>query len=1045
MTPRASAGFQAALIAFAIRFRGVVMALASVLLLYGIYTLAQARYDVFPEFAPPQVSIQAEAPGLTAEQVEVLVTQPLENALNGSPGLAALRSTSIQGLAVITVTFRSGSDIYLARQLVAERLAVAAAELPPGIPAPSITPLTSSTSTVLVAGLTSQTRSLMELRTSADWTLRPRLLAVPGVSKVAIFGGEERSLQIQVHPDALIRFGLGLNEVLVAARRATAVRGAGFIDTANQRVTLQTEAQSVTPDELRQVVLSSYGSASITLGDVADVTVAPMPAIGGALIDEEPGVQLVIAEQYGANTLEVTRGVEAALAGLAPLLDREGIELRTDLFRPADFILTATRNVGTSLVIGGILVVLVVFLFLYDWRSGAVSCAAIPLSLLAAVIALDRFGVALNTMTLGGLAIAIGVVVDDAVIDVENIVRRMRENARLPEPRALPAVILDACLEVRSAVVYATFAVILVMLPVLVLSGIAGRLFAPLGVAYILAVLASLIVALTVTPALAVLVIAADGLKPAEPPLMRRLKAAYCTLLERVARRPTTVISATLALAVGAIAVLPFFGTSFVPELKEGHFILHMSAVPGTSIDESLRIGRLVTRVLHEVPGVRAVSQRTGRAEAADDTWGTHYSETEVDLEPLGGEEAESVQADIREVLAGFPGVNFAVKPFLTERVEETLTGFTASVVVNVFGNDLDVLDRKAQEIAQVLSRTPDAADVQVQSAPGMPQLAIRLRPGELLHWGFDPVDVLDLIRTSYEGEVAGQVYEDNRTFDILVRLDEASRRDVAAVGDLPLRAPSGAYVRLGQLADIHEVSGRYQVLHEGARRLASVTANVSGGDIGTFVDRARAAIGEIALPAGTYISFGGAAEAQAESQRNLLLNTLVAFMGVVLLVSVITRNTRNLVLVLVNLPFALIGGVIAVFGLGGLLSLGSMVGFVTLAGITLRNSILMIAHYEHLVGVEGRPWNLETAIQGASDRLTPILMTSIVTGLGLLPLALAMNEPGHEIEGPMAYVILGGLITSMVLNLLVLPAMALRFGRFERSQAPGGTDEVFV
>jgi CzcA family heavy metal efflux pump len=1034
--PRArAAGLQATLIAFAIRFRGVVIVLAGVLSIYGIYTLARARYDVFPEFAPPQVSIQAEAPGLTSEQVEVLVTQPLENALNGSPGLAALRSTSIQGLSVISVTFEARSDIYLARQLVAERLAAAAAELPAGIPPPSITPLTSSTSTVLVAGLTSRTRSVMDLRTAADWTLRPRLLAVPGVSKVAVFGGEERSLQIQVHPDALIRFDIGMNQVLDAARRATAVRGAGFIDTDNQRVTLQTEAQSVTPDELRQVVLSSHEGASITLGDVADVVMAPMPAIGGALIEETPGVQLVIAEQYGANTLEVTRGVEAALAELTPLLERDGIDLRSDLFRPADFILRATRSIGTSLIVGGVLVVLVVFLFLYDWRSGAVACAAIPLSLLAAVIVLDRFGAALNTMTLGGLAIAIGVVVDDAVIGIENIVRRVRENARLTDPRTLSAVILDACLEVRSAVVYATFTVILVMLPVLVLPGIAGRLFAPLATAYILAVLASLVVALIVTPALAMVTIAAGGVKPTEPWLMRRSKALYGMLAARVARKPRGVISATLALAIGAVTVLPFFGTTFVPELKEGHFILHMSAVPGTSISESLRIGRLVTRALHEIPGVRAVSQRVGRAESADDTWGTHYSETEVDLDPIDGEEGERVQEDIREVLADFPGVNFAIKPFLTERVEETLTGFTASVVVNVFGNDLDVLDRKAQEIAQALSRIPDAADVQVQSAPGMPQLEIRLRPEDLRQRGFDPVDVLDLIRAGYEGEIAGQVYEANRTFDLLVRLDEASRRDVAAVGDLPLRAPSGAYVRLGQVADIQEISGRYQVLHDGARRLASVTANVTGGDVGTFVKAARAAISTIALPTGTYITFGGAAEAQAESQRNLLLNTLIALIGIVLLVSIITRNTRNLLLVLVNLPFALIGGVIAVFGLGGLLSLGSMVGFVTLFGITLRNSILMIAHYEHLVAIEGQAWNLETAIRGASDRLTPILMTSIVTGLGLLPLAIAMNAPGHEIEGPMAVVILGGLITSLFLNLLVLPALSLRFGRFEFSE----------
>ena len=605
MSPQ-SKGLQATIISFAIRFRGVVIAIGSVLLIYGVYALTQAKYDVFPEFAPPQVSVQTEAPGLTAEQVEVLVTQPLENNLNGSPGLDTLRSTSIQGLSIITITFDPGSNIYLDRQFVAERLTVASGQLPAGVRSPAITPLTSATSTVLVAGLTSRTRSLMDLRTAADWTIRPRLLAVPGVAKATIFGGDVKSLQIQVHPDQLIRFGIGMNDVLNAAQRASGVRGAGFIDTANQRVTFQTEGQSLTPEELSRVVLTNQGGASVTLGNVADVMAAPAPAIGGATIEGEPGIQLMISEQYGANTVEVTQRVEAALADLAPALQRDGITLRTDIFRPANFIETATTNIGISLIIGGVLVIVVVFVFLFNVRTAAISCVAIPLSLLAAVIVLVRSGVALNTMTLGGLAIAIGVVVDDAIIDVENIMRRLRENASLEQPRRAARVILDACLEVRTAVVYATFAVILVVLPILSLSGIAGALFAPLGVAYILAVLASLVVALTVTPALAMLLTMHGEVKSAEPPLMRWSKARYRHLLERLASQPRALIGATVALTVAALAALPFFGGSFVPELKEGHFIIHMSAVPGTSIAESLRIGWGA--------GDESVARDTGRA-----------------------------------------------------------------------------------------------------------------------------------------------------------------------------------------------------------------------------------------------------------------------------------------------------------------------------------------------------------------------------------------------------------------------------------------------
>jgi CzcA family heavy metal efflux pump len=1030
-------GPQAALIGFSIRFRGVIIALASIVLGYGAYVLLQSKYDVFPEFAPPQVSVQTEAPGLSPEQVEVLVTQQLENVINGTPGVSALRSTSIQGLSAITVTFNSNTDIYRDRQLVAERLAEEAPQLPAGVQPPVMTPLTSSTSTVLVAGLTSTKRSLMDLRTVADWTIRPRLLAVPGVAKVSVFGGDEKSIQVQVDPDQLIRFGIGLNEVVSAAERATGIRGAGFIDTTNQRIVFQSEGQSITPEDLARTALVNKGDASVTLANVGDVVEAPVPPIGAAAIDGTIGVQLVISEQYGANTVEVTQRVEAALADMQASLQRDGVDVHTDIFRPANFIDTAMANVGSSLILGALLVIAVLFLFLFNFRTAAISCISIPLSLLAAIIVLHQFGASLNTMTLGGLAIAIGVVVDDAVIDVENILRRLRENARQRHPRPLARVVLDACLEVRGAVVYATFAVILVALPVLALPGLAGRLFSPLALAYVLAVLASLLVALTVTPALSMMLLARPGLKATEPPVIRWSRRHYERLLHGIAHRPRATIAAAALVTALGVAALPFFGGSFIPELKEGHYIVHMSAVPGTSIAESLRLGGLVTTALKELPVVRAVAQRVGRAEQSDDTWGTHYSEMDVDLKPVGGEEAEFAQADIRKVLARFPGVNFAVKPFLTERVEETISGYTASVVVNVFGDDLDLLDNKAQEIARVLNSIPGATDVQVQSPPGMPQLTIKLRKEALERWGFNAVNVLDQIRAAYQGDTVGQGYEANRVFPVMVILTPRGRESISQVSDLPLRSPNGTYVRLKQLGDVYETAGRYQVLHQGARRVQTVTANVAGRDVASFVADAKAQIAaKIPLPVGTYLEFAGAAEAQAKSRQDLLLNSLVAGVGIVLLLSVVTRNRNNLLLVLANLPFALVGGVLAVFAAGGLLSLGSMVGFVTLFGITLRNSILMIDHYQHLIAVDGLRWDEATAIRGAADRIAPIVMTSLVTALGILPLAIGMNEPGREIEGPMAVVILGGLLTSMALNLLVLPTLALRYGRFEPNPA---------
>lgn len=1031
---RTDTGMLAAIVRFSLRFRGVVIALACIVAGYGIYTLSDAKYDVFPEFAPPQVVIQTEAVGLSPEQVEVLVTQPIENAVNGTPGVESMRSNSIQGLSVITVVFKAGSDIYRDRQLLAERLAPLASQLPQGVLAPAMSALTSSTSVVMAVGLTSDRRSMMELRTIADWTLKPRLLAVPGVAKVAVFGGEVKQLQIQVRPERLAKYNLSIEDVLVAAGQVTGVRGAGFIDNANQRIVLQSEGQALATEQIARTVLTHQDGGNITLGDVARVVAAPAPPVGAAAVMGKPAIQLVISEQYGANTLEVTRRIEQALVDMRPGLAAQDVELDT-LFRPANFIQIATRNMQSSLMIGAVLVVVVLALFLFNLRTAAISLLAIPLSLLAASIVLDYLGFSLNTMTLGGLAIAIGLLVDDAVIVVENIYRRLRENRHLEAPRPPLTVILGSALEVRSAVVYATFAIAMVFVPVLTMSGVAGRLFAPLGIAYILATLASLLVAMTVTPALCYVMLVNHPLPEREPLMIRWLKERYRSLLARVEHHHRGVIAATALATLAGLAMLPFFGGEFLPELKEGHFIIHMAEVPGTSLQESLRTGQLATAELLKLPIIRMVAQRAGRAEGADDTWGTQYSEMNVDLKQVEDKAAEHAQSDIRKALAELPGVNFSAKTFLTERIEETLSGYTASVVVNIYGNDLDVLDREAQEIAKVLSQVRGAADVQVQSPPGTPQLVVRLRQNSLDRWGFRTLEVLDVIRTAYQGDVVGQVYEGNQVFNVAVILDPRKRKSIVDVGSLLLRSRDGTYVRLDQLADIYESSGRYTVLHNGARRVQTITSNVMGRDAKSFVNEAKKKItSAIALPPGTYVEFSGAAEAQAKSTRDLLVYSSIAGIAIILLLSMMLRGSRNLLLILTNLPFALVGGVLAVLVSGAGLSVGSLIGFVTLFGITLRNSVMMLSHYDHLVNVDGATWGPETALRGAQERLAPILMTALVTALGLLPLAIGSGAPGREIEGPMAMVILGGLFTSTMLNLLILPGLALRYGRFKRS-----------
>jgi len=1027
--------------------RGVVITLAVGFICYGLFVASRAKLDVFPEFVQPQATVQTEAPGLAPEQVEALVTRPVESALNGAGNLDSIRSESIQGLSVVTAVFKEGTDIYIARQVLAERLAQMSGDLPVGVASPKMEPLTSSTMDLLKFGLTSDKILPMALRTFADWTVRPRLLSVSGVAATKVFGGEVRQLQIQVQPDRLLALGVSVQDVSAAASAATGVRGAGFVETAAQRLVLQTEGQSLTAAQLGEVVVASRDGRSIRLKDVANVVEGGEPKFGDALINGKPGVLITTASQYGANTMEVTRGVEAALAELEPVFAAEGIDYTPALHRPATFIEIAIHNMKQSLLLGAVLVGVVLFLFLLDLRTALVAFMAIPLSLLAAVVVLDHFGVTLNTMTLGGLAAVLGVVVDDAIITVENILRRLREyEAIQPAPGESPnnraaggvfQVVLDATLEVRNSVVHATFVVVMVFVPVLTMSGLQGRFFAPLGVAFILANLASLLVALTVTPALCLALLSRNKLH-AEPFYLRQLKSWHRDALGKVSRRPKTIFAVALILFAGSLATLPFFGGEFMPDFREGHFVVGITMAPGTSLPEMKRLGTQITTELQEIKEIKSTEEQIGRAEGGEDTWGSHRGEMHIELYPTAGENQEKVQAAIRDTLAKFPGVQTEVLTFLGDRIGETISGETAQVVVNIFGDDLDVLDAKANEVAAALNHVPGAADVQVSAPPGAPRVVVRLRPDRLTQFGFRPVEVLEAVRTAYQGDVVAQTYEGAKVFDVEVILAPAARQEPEAIGDLLISNPQGDRLALKQLAEVYLTTGRYAILHDGARRRQTVTCDPNGRDVGSFVADARKQVAErVKFPAGVYAEFSGAAEEQQHAQNELLLHSLFAAAGIIVLLAVVFHRALPLLLVLANLPFALVGGVVAIFLAGylgggqGSLSLGTMVGFVTLFGITMRNSIMMISHFEHLVTVEQQSWGVETAVRGATERLVPILMTALVTALGLLPLALGSGEAGREIEGPMAIVILGGLVTSTALNLLVLPTLALRYGRF--------------
>ncbi len=1036
------------LVSFAIRYYGVIIGLALLVVLYGGYSLTQSHLDVFPEFSPTQVVIQTESPGLSASLVEKLVTQPIEHSIAGAIGIQSLRSQSIPGLSIVTVIFKENSDPYRNRQIVAEHLTTLGNHLPTGM-IPNLTPMTSSASTVMGIGVSASSLDLMALRTIVDWQITPHLLAIPGVADVNVFGGDVRQFQIKIDPRKLMMYQLNVADVVNAAQLATGVRGAGYIQNDNQRITLNSQSQITSPAQLAQVTLVRKAGRTIRLQDVAEVVEGAAPSISAATINGQRGVYLSVQGQLGANTHAVTLALERALKDLKPSLNKQQVTLHEGLFRPANFIETAISGVKKDILIGSVLVIAILFVFLFNIRTAVISATAIPLSLLSAIIVLHQYGVGLNIMVLGGLAIALGEVVDDAVIDTENIFRRLRENKLMHTPKSVAQVVLDASMEVRGSVVYATMIVAMVFLPLLTLSGVAGKLFAPLGYAYIAAILASLLVALTVTPALCYALLARSDLDQAQAPTMRWLIVRYQRLLQRIEQYSTTILLASLLTIALGLSLLPLFSSQFIPALNEGHFIMHMTTVPGTSETESIRLGQAVNKRLMAIPGVKSVAQWVGRAQNGADTFGTHYSEFEIEIGTRSGKEQSRILSDIREELIGededqdgdgvteigFVGAHFAINTFLTERIEETISGYAAGLVINVYGQELDAIDQDAQKIAHLLSKTHGVHDVMLQSPPGTPEIAIRLKQDKLSMWGLHPTQVLDTIKACYEGVPVNQIYIGNRPIGVSVLLNDDTRDDIGDLRNIPIFNAEGQMLKLSDLAYITQENGRSKILHAGAKRIQTITANITDRDQGLVVEEIQRSLRtQLNLHAGNYLEITGEAEANAQSRHDLIMHAVVASIAIFLLLYIAFGRMRNLLLTFANLPFALIGGVIAAFWSGGLLSIGSLVGFVTLFGITLRNAIMMVSHYQHLIDAEQCEWNLDTCIRGACERLPSILMTALVTALGLLPLALGSGEPGREIEGPMATIIVGGLISSTLLNLLILPTLMLHFGRFEQS-----------
>ncbi|MDF1582738.1 MAG: efflux RND transporter permease subunit [Methyloprofundus sp.] len=1021
------------LIRFSIHFYGIVITIALLILCYGSYRFANAGLDVFPEFSPKQIIIQTESPGFSAEQVEILVSQKIESSLSGLLGLNTLRSESIQGLSIVTAIFDEHSDIYRNRQLVTERLSSLSSQLPEGVHTPTPVPLTSSSATVLSIGLNSQHKSLMQLRDLVDTLLVPRLLAVHGVADVNIFGGDIRQVQIQLDPIKLQQFNLSISEVIEAATHIGKIQGGGVIENSNQRFTLQVTGLATTPEQLGQSIIRYSDNNTLLLGDIADIQYAPEPAIGAAQIMGESGIVMMVIGQFDANTLTVSNAVEQALTAFEPLFADQQINFYSHLFRPADYIQNSVGNLSSHLLLGGLFVVLILYFFLYNLRTAFISAAAIPISLISAAAVLLEFGVNLNIMVLGGLAIALGEVVDDAIIDTENIFRRLRENRALAKPLATQHVVYAASIEVRSSVVYASFIVALVFVPLLTLEGVAGRLFAPLGYAYILAILMSLIVALTLTPALCFVLLSNNIQLNTTPPLIRLLNPLYTRLLSAIATHFKLIALISLILSVFMLSQFFTLGNKFLPELREGHYIVHTTSIPGTSLQESIRQGKQITALLQEIPQIESVSQWAGRAERGADTYGSHYSEYEIRLKPLSGADQYDVLEQLREILADFPGLLFEANTFLTERIDETISGYTSPVVVNIYGNDLSQLDKKAQEVAALMQEISGATDIQLRSPPGTPLVQIHLNQEKLKFWGVQAQQVLQTAQAAYKGQVVGTHLQGNRSYNIAVTLKPEWRQQPDLIEQLPLRTLSGKLITLGEVADIKHNEGRYNILHQNAQRRQSITCNVTGRDVASFMQELKTKVSSnISFEDSTYPEYTGAAIEQAQAKQNLILHALLASVGVLIFIYIAINNLRHVAITLVNIPFSLIGGIAAVILMDATLSVGSIIGFITLFGITVRNSIMLLSHYQHLVEDEGLEWNLDTMLKGAQERLPSILMTALVTALAMSPIAFNSDNPGLEIMGPMAAIIIGGLASSTLLNLLLLPLMLLRYGKFK-------------
>jgi CzcA family heavy metal efflux pump len=1041
------------IVAASLKFRYLVVFTATALMVFGIGQMQAMPVDVFPEFAPPRVEIQTPCLGLSSTEVEQLVTIPLEEVFNGMPGLAVMRSKSVEQLSSIVLIFEPGTDLMEARQLVAERLAIATPTLPTWAAPPMMLPPLSSTARTIKIGISSKQHSVIDLSMTTYWKIRERLLQVRGVANVAMWGERIEMPQVRVDPKRAAAHGVTLEQVLQTTSDTldsgmmqysdgSVIGTGGFLETPNQRLAIRHVQTILTPDDLARVPISDKKKSDgtpVRLSDVAEIVVDTWPMIGDAVINDGPGLLLIVEKFPWANSLEVTHGVEAAIDQMRPGLP--GIDIDTTIFRPATFVEVALENLISSLLIGAGLVILILLLFLWDWRIALISATIIPLTVVITLLVLSFFGTTINVMVLAGLVIALGAVVDDAIVDVENVVRRLRQYRLEGSDLPTANIVLMASVEVRGAIVYASLIEMTALLPVFFMEGLSGAFFQPLAQAYVVAALVSPLVALTVTPALILILLSNAPLKDRVSPIIPWLHRAYERLLTRTIRAPRLVYTGFTGTMIAGLVVWPLLGQELLPSFKERDFLMHWLGKPGTSHPEMVRISTLACQELRSIPGVRNCGSHIGQALLMDEVYGVYFGENWVSVDP--SVDYDMTLARIQELVDGYPGLVRDVQTYLKERIREVLTGSSHPIVVRIYGQDLEVLRAKAHEVEEKLQGIAGLTDLHVELLTDIPQIEVEVDLTKAQRYGLKPGDVRRAAAYLLAGEEAGDIHTGNRTYDVNIWSPPELRSSLTDVQNLLIDTPSGGQVRLADVADIRIVPTPNAINREGLARRINVDAEVKGRDLGSVVADVERALQEVEFPHGYHPELiGEYAERKAAEQR-ILIAGLVAMLVIFGILRVSLGSWRLATMSFLSLPVALVGGVlVAYFASNGILSLGSLVGFLTILGIAARNGIMLISHYQHLEEQEGEPFGPGLILRGARERVAPIMMTALTAGLALAPLVIAGNIPGHEIEHPMAIVILGGLVTSTLVNLLIVPALYLRFGK-SRSSLPGATPSM--